>query len=125
MITYCGTGCGMSIVISLLKRIRDVSKYIEILLMCLLSFVSKKKKKKMRTVLLFGFLILFNHLSSLPKLYTLFCLYDFFVFWGILFLFIPAQYTEADDCNMEQGRNLLLSSFYHLDLLRQVRLIFR
>ena len=35
--------------------------------MCLLSFVSKKKKKKMRTVLLFGFLILFNHLSSLPK----------------------------------------------------------
>ena len=25
---------------------RDVSKYIEILLMCLLSFVSKKKKKK-------------------------------------------------------------------------------
>ena len=43
MITYCGTGCGMSMLLD--------------------------SCEKMRTVLLFGFLILFNHLSSLPKLY--------------------------------------------------------
>ena len=53
------------IVISLLKRIRDVSKYIELdFTNVFIVFYGEK----MRTVLLFGFLILFNYLSSLPKL---------------------------------------------------------